>query len=109
MGAYVFMIIGGATLVAIGAFGLSQSQTESREARAVRAFFKAYTDDTRVSYTRPAADGSTDWVIDVRSLSDTNKAYSAVPTELLLKLSDDTGMTIPWPDIIVDPVKEPSQ
>lgn len=103
----VAVIVGGMLMIGgMLANFVEQSRSESRDARAVRAFFKAYTDDTRVSYTRPAADGSTDWVIDVRSLSDANKAYTAVPIELLTKLSADTGMVTPWPDIIVDPKAE---
>jgi hypothetical protein len=103
------IMIGGMMLIA-GMLGnyIEQNNAGSREARAVRAFFKAYADDTQVSYTRPKDDGSTDWVIDVRSISNRNKPYTAVPTELLLKLSDETGVTTPWPDIIVEAVKEPT-
>lgn len=104
------IMIGGMMLIA-GLLGnyIERSQAGSREARAVRAFFKAYADDTKISYTRPKGDGSADWVIDVRSISNRNKAYTAVPIELLLKLSDETGVTTPWPDIIVEAAKEPAQ
>lgn len=99
-----FVVFIGIMIALVGVlFPLTPPETENeRAARAVRAFFKAYADDTQVSYTRPKDDGRTDWVIDVRSTSNRNRAYTAVPTELLLKLSDETGVTTPWPDIIVD-------
>jgi hypothetical protein len=83
-------------------------ETENeRAARAVRAFFKGYTDSHQVSYIGKLPEGG--WEIHVRDLNDPSQPYSAVPTRLLLQLSDETKQTTPWTKIVVDPAKEPNQ
>lgn len=80
-------------------------ETENeRAARAVRAFFKGYTDSHQVSYIGPNGDGG--WEIHVRDLNDPSAPYSAVPTALLLQLSNDTNQTTPWTKIVVDPAHD---
>jgi len=80
-------------------------ETENeRAARAVRAFFKGYTDSHHVSYIGKIAEGG--WEIHVRDLNDPNAPYSAVPTALLLQLSNDTNQTTPWTKIVVDPAHD---
>jgi hypothetical protein len=102
MGAFVAMIISGAVLIAVGAFGLSQK--EGKDARAVRAFFKDYTSDHHVSYVGPNSDG--EWVAYARSLTNKNEAYTVIPVSLLVRLSDETNQVTPWRNIVVDPVKD---
>ena len=104
VGAFVFIIIGGAALIAVGAFGLSQTEAENRDARAVRAFFKDYANDHHVSYVGPNGDG--EWVAYARSLTDKNEAYTVIPISLLMRLSRETNQVTPWPEIIVDPPKD---
>jgi len=89
-------------------------ETENeRTARAVRAFFKGYTDSHQVSYIAPKADG--EWEFHVRSLDNRGDAYVAVPVRLLMQLSKETGQPEPWTRIAVDAVqptvteKEPAQ
>jgi hypothetical protein len=100
--AVVFM---GMIFMMIGVFVPLTPPSDNRDARAVRAFFKAFAASHQVSYIGPKPDGG--WEIHVRDLNNASEPYSAVPTRLLLQLSSDTGMTTPWPDIVVDPAKDP--
>lgn len=104
MGAFIFMILGGAVLITVGAFGLSQTRAENRDARAVRAFFKDYANDHHVSYVGPNGDG--EWVAYARSLTNKNEAYTVIPISLLMRLSKETNQVTPWPNIVVDPAKD---
>lgn len=102
-GIFVTMIVFGAAGIAIGAFGLSTLHQESRDARAVRAFFKDYANDHHVSSSMRGDDD--EWVTYARSLTNRNEAYTVVPISLLMRLSKDTGQVTPWTNIVVDPAK----
>jgi len=103
----VAVIVGGMLMIGgmLASF-VEQSRTDSRDARAVRAFFKDYAADHHVSYVGPNGDG--EWVAYARSLTNKNEAYTVIPISLLTRLSDETNQVTPWPDIIVDPKAEPA-